>query len=561
MAGWLKRENESSVGESLGAPQKTEVCSDSENENNSDKKLKSLFDEFLVVFLKEVSGISCFRPLPPLIGEGRVDLFKLHVVVEREVVIVAYREWLWSLVAIDCGFDLRTGPALKLVYVKYLDTLDRWLRKVVYPKQSDETVVQETYLGFSGLLMELESDLKVFMPEKIKKGEKLVEFKTSALGSASQDFAELNMDVKKSGNENREVNVNADEEQCVEKGGSLDDQATDDDPVSRKRKRECYMGMLNWIRKVAKDPCDPAIGLLPERHKWKYYGGELQWKQILMVREAMLLKRNVDASPQPSVWQKKQKMHPSLYDNDQCSSERLRCSQRLLSAKDPSRKARERLSVESSSSGCESDDDSADKQSDPTADSPGFWGKHRQKRIPIGTSFQADLPEFCAADYESDSKWLGTKIWPLDKGEQKKSLIERERIGKGRQEVCGCQFPGSPECVRFHVREKRRKVKLELGSAFYRWKFDGMGEDVALSWAKEDEKKFQEIVESNRLSSEKYFWDELFKGQQNRSSTSKIDSDDEESEFGPIANKFGQIAAKSPGSIFCSPKKSHPNSI
>ncbi|XP_020547578.1 AT-rich interactive domain-containing protein 1 [Sesamum indicum] len=589
MAGWLKRENESSVEESLGAPQKTEVCSDSENENNSDKKLKSLFDEFLVVFLKEVSGISCFRPLPPLIGEGEeVDLFKLHVVVRKRGGYRGVSEnGLWSLVAKDCGFELRTGAALKLVYVKYLDTLDRWLRKAVKDQQRAETGAQETYLGFSGLLMELESDLKVFMPDKIKKGEKFVEYKKSALGSGGEDFVELNMDVKsvdkKSSRENREGNVNADEKQCVEKGGCVIDPATEDDPVSRKRKRECYMSMLNWIREVARDPCDPAIGLLPERHKWKYYGSELQWKQILMVREEMLLKRNVDTSPQQSVWQKKQKMHPSLYDNYQCSSERLRCSQRLLSAKDPSRKARERLNLESSSSDCESDDDSADKPSDPTANSAGFWGKHRQKRIPIGTPFQADLPEFCAADYESDSKWLGTKIWPLDKGAQKKSLIERDRIGKGRQEICGCQFPGSPECVRFHVREKRRKVKLELDSAFYRWKFDGMGEDVALSWTKEDEKKFQEIVESNRLSLEKYFWDELFKffpnkgrevlvsyyfnvfllrrrGQQNRSSTSKIDSDDEESEFGPIANKFGQIAAKSPGSIFCSPKKSHSNS-
>lgn len=282
--------------------------------------------------------------------------------------------------------------------------------------------------------------------------------------------------------------------------------------------------------------------------------------------------------------QKKQKMHPSMYDDDQCGSERLRCSQRLLFAKDSSRKAWEQVGLESYSSGCRSDEDFADKQCDSTADSATFLGQyHRQKRIPMGPLFQAEIPEFCRADYESDSKWLGTKIWPLDKTEQNKSLIERDPIGKGRQESCGCQFPGSIECVRFHVKEKRVKVKLELGSAFYRWKFDGMGEDVALSWTKEDKNKFQHIVESNRLSSEKYFWDELFKffprkgrealvsyyfnvfllqrrGQQNRSSTSNIDSDDEESEFGPIANRFGQLAAKSPGSIFCSPKKSHLNS-
>lgn len=269
-------------------------------------------------------------------------------------------------------------------------------------------------------------------------------------------------------------------------------------------------------------------------------------------------------------------MHPSMYDDDQCASEKLRCSQRLLSSKDSSRKSRE-----SSYSCNESDEDDGYKPTDSTSDSLTFPG--RKKRIPIGRNHQADLPEFCGADYQSDSKWLGTKIWPLDKAERSKCLIEREPIGKGRQDSCGCQFPGSIECVRFHVRQKRLKMKLELSSAFYLWKFNGIGEDVALSWTKDEESKFRQIVETNRLSLEKYFWDELFKffprkgrealvsyyfnvfllqrrGHQNRSGTGNIDSDDEDSEYGPIANKFGQLAAKSPGSIFCSPKKSHLNS-
>ncbi|KAL7121403.1 hypothetical protein ACP275_02G180000 [Erythranthe tilingii] len=405
--------------------------------------------------------------------------------------------------------------------------------------------------------MGLESDLKELLsgiPKKIKKEEEFV------------DSKKIDIDEKLN-SENRLGNVNASEEQSGE-----------EDSVSRKRKRKCYLEMLNWIRDVAKDPCCAAIGSLPERQKWKHYGSELQWKQILLVREAMLSNKNVDAKSQQSIWQKKQKMHPSIYeDNDQSNSERLRYSQRLISAKDSSRRTCERFNSESSSSGF-----LTDEENDSTADSPTYLSNHRsKKRVRVGPIFQADLPQLSELnDYQSDSKWLGTKTWPLDKAEPKKSLIERDPIGKGKQESCGCQFSGSFECVKFHINEKRMKLKLELGSAFYRWKFNEMGDDVASSWTKEEEKKFRDIVESNRLSSEKHFWDELFKffnrkgrealvsyyfnvfllrrrGFQNRSNAAEIDSDDEESEFGPIGNRFGQSAANSPGSIFRSPKKSH----
>ncbi|XP_057780569.1 AT-rich interactive domain-containing protein 1 isoform X2 [Salvia miltiorrhiza] len=433
--------------------------------------------------------------------------------------------------------------------------------------------------------MELESDPEVFISgiaSKIEGDDEFVELEKMELGGVDGNvgFVELNVDVKgfdeKWSNENGSGdNVNIIEKQCVDDGGDGDVIRVDGDSVSKKRKRECCMGMLNWISKVAKDPGGAAAEPLPERQKWKCYGSELPWKQVLIAREAMLLKKNVDAGSQQSVWQKKQKMHPSMYDDGQCS-ERLRCSQRLLSSKDPSRKSRDRGGNESSSSDFQTDEDNADKQSD--ADSPIFLSNYRKKRIPIGSNHQTDLPEFQGEDYESESKWLGTKIWPLDKEEQKKkTLIEREPIGKGRQESCGCQFPGSLECVRFHIREKRLKVKLELGSAFYLWKLDVMGEDVAFSWTKEDQNKFQHVVQSNPLSSEKYFWNELFKhfpnkgrealvsyyfnvfllkrrAIQNRTSPTNIDSDDEESEYGPIANRFGA------GSIFCSPKKPHPSS-
>lgn len=266
-------------------------------------------------------------------------------------------------------------------------------------------------------------------------------------------------------------------------------------------------------------------------------------------------------------------MHPSLYEDDRSSSGGLRSSQRLLLAKDAARRASEQSSTtESPSSGFQSEEDASDKQSDSSAKPASYWEKHRQKRVSIGQQSQTELPEFYGASYESDPKWLGTKAWPLEKGENKEKLIERDPIGKGRQDSCGCQLPGSCDCIRFHVQEKRLKVKIELGPAFGRWEFHRIGEDVAHLWTETDQKKFQDIVESNRLSSQKYFWDELFKSfpqkgrealvsyyfnvfllrrraEQNRSGKADINSDDEDSEYGPVANKFGAQ------SIFCSPKK------
>ncbi|KAL6494009.1 hypothetical protein OROGR_031918 [Orobanche gracilis] len=583
MTGWLKRDNGSTVEESFGSPRKTqkpEVFPVFESGESSDKEVRTLFNEFVAAFLKELLGHRWFRPLPPVIGLNQeVDLFELHIAVrKRGGYNSVSRNGFWSLVATDCGFDSGFGSALKLVYVKYLDTLARWLSKILKDKTVD-IGVKEEYHVFSGPFMELGSDLKRFLSDKEE--EDFVGIINSALGSDHEDldFLDLKVDVnsvhEKWSNENTGGHAKVEENQYVDKCVNGEEWKLDGASVSRKRKRKCYSGMLKWISMVAKDPCDCAIDPLPERHKWNCYGTEMEWKKILLAREAMLLKKNVDGSSQQFVWQKKQKMHPSMYDDNQSGSERLRCSKRLIFAKDSSQKTHEVLLSESSSSGFQNDEDITDKASD----SPNFCGnQRRQKRIPIGPSFQADLPEFCKEDYKIDSRWLGTKIWPLEKGEPKKSLIERDPIGKGKRETCGCQFPSSLECVTFHVSEKKVKLKLELGSAYGKWKFDGMGEIVAHSWNNEDEKKFQGIVDSNRLSSEKYFWNELFKhfpekgrealvsyyfnvfllrrrGCQNRNCNSNIDSDDEESEFGPVGNRFGQIGAKSPGSIFCSPKK------
>ncbi|GJW46904.1 retrovirus-related pol polyprotein LINE-1 [Tanacetum coccineum] len=178
--------------------------------------------------------------------------------------------------------------------------------------------------------------------------------------------------------------------------------------------------------------------------------------------------------------------------------------------------------------------------------------------------YQAEIPEWTPKTYKCETKWLGTRVWPLEETVKRRSQIERERIVKGRQSSCGCEFEDSLECVRFHISEKRYKVRLELGPAFANWKFDTMGEEVLLNWTMHEEKKFAKLIKLNPESSGRSFWYELMthfknkskailvsyyfnvyllrrRAHQNRTDPSNVDSDDDELE-------------KVEGSILCSPK-------
>lgn len=70
--------------------------------------------------------------------------------------------------------------------------------------------------------------------------------------------------------------------------------------VVQERKQEPMLGLLDWLKGIARSPCDPSICSLPEKSKWKSYGNEEIWKQILLVREEMFVKRQVDSSSEQS---------------------------------------------------------------------------------------------------------------------------------------------------------------------------------------------------------------------------------------------------------------------
>ncbi|KAK1428681.1 hypothetical protein QVD17_17520 [Tagetes erecta] len=125
--------------------------------------------------------------------------------------------------------------------------------------------------------------------------------------------------------------------------------------------------------------------------------------------------------------------------------------------------------------------------------------------IPIGPRFQADVPEWTGPPRknngllnESDrSKCLGVVVWSMsDTNPEVNGCI----IGKGRPESCDCTHPGSIPCVQRHISKKTAHLQIVLGSAFWTWKFDQMGEAVAKLWQQADQQRLIHIMNNNPFS-------------------------------------------------------------
>ncbi|KAL3616208.1 hypothetical protein CASFOL_039598 [Castilleja foliolosa] len=132
--------------------------------------------------------------------------------------------------------------------------------------------------------------------------------------------------------------------------------------------------------------------------------------------------------------------------------------------------------------------------------------------IPIGPRFQADVPSWTPPptrtsptiyDIELDnSKWICTRTWPVKGMSQ---CTNNNMVGRGRSNFCGCVFPGSIECVSKHVSVKRTQMRIELGSAFWMWGFEDMGEGVSRLWSRDEEKRFDNVVKANPTSQGRSF--------------------------------------------------------
>lgn len=136
--------------------------------------------------------------------------------------------------------------------------------------------------------------------------------------------------------------------------------------------------------------------------------------------------------------------------------------------------------------------------------------QHPQKPIPIGPDHQADIVEL-----EEQSKRVSPNYSDPYVSENLillSSQLEHnngDKVGEGRAD-CSCQDQGSIRCVRQHITEARKKLKINLGQERFReLGFCDMGEEVADKWCEEEEQLFHEVVFSNPASLGKNFWEYL----------------------------------------------------
>jgi hypothetical protein len=205
------------------------------------------------------------------------------------------------------------------------------------------------------------------------------------------------------------------------------------------------------------------------------------------------------------------------------------------------------------------------KKSEPSMDD------FREKVVSVGNFFQAEVSEWTGVVSESDSKWLGTQVWPVK--DDSNSTTETDLVGRGRRGKCNCNVQGSVDCVRFHIADNRMKLKVELRSVFYHWGFDKMGEEVSLRWTADEEKRFKDAMGLKIPSQNKSYWNNpsrcfrrkarkdlvryyfnvyliQLRSYQNRVTPNAVDSDDDEVEFGSFDDGFGRKAIRHPSMEF-----------
>jgi len=248
-------------------------------------------------------------------------------------------------------------------------------------------------------------------------------------------------------------------------------------------------------------------------------------------------------------------MHPAMYDDP---AVKLRCSER------------QPVSVKPRCRCCDSRSGDGNKlhgsvkpDAVVSADliKPSWDDDSCEKLVFVGCRFQAEVPQWTGVVYERDSKWLGTQVWSVK--DDSEPTTETDLVGRGRRGKCSCNVQGSVHCVRVHIAANRMKVKLELGSTFYHWGFDKMGEEVSHRWTADEEKRFKDAMRLKIPSQNKSFWNNpsiyfqrktrkdmvsyclnvyliQLRSYQNRVTPETVDSDNEEVEFGSFGDGFGR---------------------
>lgn len=275
-------------------------------------KQQHLFRELFPIYLKENSSRGIDRPVPVLLGDGQlVDLYKLFTAVkERGGCAVVSRKSLWGCVAQDLGLNLEVSPSVKLVYHRYLQEFEGWLRRT-YEERKFENGDHGGDWGFNSLPLDLEKEFRGLLSSNPKEEE------TELVPSESDkimkyiDLVNDKSDTHMSDAENENkceglqlVDGNGDAKLCNGGGedgpSTLDSENAEKEFNSRKRKREEFSGMLNWIRNIGKRLLDPLPQPIPKPSKLKEYKGQDFFGLTLRAREALLVHKHEEPNSESS---------------------------------------------------------------------------------------------------------------------------------------------------------------------------------------------------------------------------------------------------------------------
>ncbi|KHM99959.1 AT-rich interactive domain-containing protein 2-like [Glycine soja] len=559
-------------------------------------KQKYLFYQLFPAYLKDSCSMDGVRPLPVLVDGQQLDLYKLFSLVkERGGYARVSKKGLWGSVTKELGLNPVVCWSVKLVFDKYLNDFERWLKKT-FEEKNLKNGNHGCDWGLKLLPLDIEKEFRALLCSNLKDkdDDRLVKSKSIKKKKNADLVNHKNgnnlLDTNDQNNKSKDVQrIEGDNDEKSANGikgnpATLGAEGAEKEFNPRKRKRDVLFGMLNWMKHIAKHPLDPLTQPIPKPSKWKEYNGQDFFGQFLRAREALSLRQHEEPNSGSSSLQK-QKMHPAMYEDHVAfgrpATGKLRCSERLpsfvksrsCSCCNPCSPNGNRLAgshnMEAEKCPPEKTTETLDVSTTKTIAEPS-GDESLEKQVSVGPRFQAEVPEWTGVVSESDSKWLGTQVWTLKNDTEHATETD---IGKGRQEKCSCEFHGSVECVRLHIAENRMKLKLELGSEFYRWGFDRMGEEVSLQWTTEEEKRFKDIMKSNIPSKNKYFWNNPSKyfpkktrrnlvsyyfnvfliqlrTYQNRVSPKSVDSDDDEVEFGSFSDGFGMEAVKGPDDDF-----------
>ncbi|KAG6500207.1 hypothetical protein ZIOFF_040049 [Zingiber officinale] len=471
---FLAADSHLDVAEILRKLQSVGFCSRLDVTDAGSETSSALFDRVLSAFLKEANRRGELRPMPAMVGDGRpVDMWKLYCSVRD---MGGYdrvsADSGWASVAQALGVESRCGSMVKLVFFKYLDALERWVM-LASGKQ-----VKGQQSGYQNLN---HSNAKATIKQSPMLSCSLEDQFLSPLKGCGC--------CSKTGTNGNEYD-NSDSlmlELSSVKGGSN----------RCKRKQQTLVRLLRWVRNTAKNPIYCRVGKtqLADVRQSKNIAAMENYACALLARKALFQK--VVNQTDSEANHQKEANSINCVDVNGTISHITESSQSVK---------------EKSSSTTLACNDAQHTTHSMYFDNIDDWhfGVQRQKEVPVGLSFQAEVLDWTdwpsvSADSSDELKWLGTRLWPPE-GQENMPLFNDPAIGRGRQDTCECNFPRSVECTRFHIAEKRFQLNHELGPAFHFWGFRNMGEEVTLSWTKDEQSKFKTVVHLNRPSKGKNFW-------------------------------------------------------